>query len=84
VSCRSDCINQDSFHGFIQNDLVHSCADLSTLKKAHELEERQAIVEAYRRTGSTRKTAAMLGISQPAVVKKMKKYGISADRSTSL
>jgi PAS domain S-box-containing protein len=80
VSCRSDCINLDCFQGFIHNRAVNSCADLSTLKKAHELEERQALLEVYSKTGSTRKTAAILGISQPAVVKKMKKYGIPAAR----
>ena len=84
VSCRSDSITLDCFHGFIHSNLVNSCSNLSTLRKAHELEERQAIEEAYRKTGSTRKTAIILGISQPAVVKKMKKYGISANRLSSL
>ena len=83
VSCRSDCITMDCFHGFIHNHIVSSCSNLSTLRQAHELEEKQAIEEAYRKTGSTRKTAAILGISQPAIVKKMKKYGISANRSSS-
>ena len=83
VSCRGDCINLDCFHGFLHSPLVNSCQDLSTIKQAHELEESQAIAETYRRTGSTRKTAAVLGISQPAVVKKMKKYGITADPSSS-
>lgn len=40
------------------------------------LEEKRLLEEAYRKAGSTRKAALLLGISQSAIVKKMGKYGI--------
>jgi transcriptional regulator with PAS, ATPase and Fis domain len=49
------------------------------LKETYEREERQALLDAYRQTGSTRKTAGILRVSQPTVVKKMKKYGIAVE-----
>jgi PAS domain S-box-containing protein len=76
VTCRDDCINLDSLHGFSQSFALSSCASLSLLKEARDQEEKQLIADAYDQTGSTRKTAEILGISQSSVVKKMKKYGI--------
>ncbi len=39
-------------------------------------EEKRLLREAYRKAGSTRKAAALLKISQSAMVKKMQKYGV--------
>lgn len=78
VTCRDDCINLDSLHGFSQSFALSSCASLSLLKETRDQEERQLIMDAYNQTGSTRKTAEVLGISQSSVVKKMKKYGIQS------
>lgn len=77
VTCRDDCINLDSLHGFSQSFMVSNRARLSLLNKTREQEERQLVLDAYLQTGSTRKAAKELGISQSSVVKKMKKYGIS-------
>ncbi|MBF0527793.1 MAG: sigma 54-interacting transcriptional regulator [Deltaproteobacteria bacterium] len=76
VTCRDDCINLDSLHGFSHNFALSSCASLSLLKVSREQEERQLVLDAYRQGGSTRKASEILGISQSSVVKKMKKYGI--------
>ncbi len=76
VTCRDDCINLDSLHGFSQSFVVSSCARLSLLKNSREQEERQLILDAYFETGSTRKAWEILGIRESSVVKKMKKYGI--------
>jgi PAS domain S-box-containing protein len=76
VTCRDDCINLDSLHGFSQSFALSSCASLSVLRETRDQEERQLIMDAYEQTGSTRKSAELLGISQSSVVKKMKKYGI--------
>ncbi len=76
VSCRDDCINLDCVRESGSRYMFNSCTSLSSLKQSREREEKRALEEAYERTQSTRKTAEMLGISQPSVVKKMKKYGI--------
>lgn len=41
------------------------------------------ITEAYQMTNSTRRAAKLLGISQSALVKKMKKYAIKASTTQS-
>lgn len=79
VTCRSDCITLDCLHGFSHGFVLMSCASLTGLKESRALEERQLLLNAYRRTRSTRKTAEILGISQSSVVKKMKKYDIHGD-----
>lgn len=81
VTCRDDCINLDSLHGFSHGFVLKNCASLTSLKENREHEERQLILDAYRQTGSTRKTAEILGISQSSVVKKMKKYAIPGDHA---
>jgi PAS domain S-box-containing protein len=75
VTCRNDCINLDCF-SLAPCSEPTKCRDISMLKQNKAQEEKQLIVETYRRTHSTRKTAQVLGISQSSVVKKMKKYGI--------
>ena len=81
VTCRDDCINLDSLHGFSHGFVLSSCASLPLLKETREQEEKQLVMDAYRQTGSTRKASELLGISQSSVVKKMKKYGILGGHS---
>lgn len=76
VTCLDDCINLDTFSDIPNRRCFDRRASVTSLKETRENKEKQVIVEAYRSTGSTRKTAKLLGISQSAVVKKMQKYGI--------
>jgi len=46
------------------------------LKKAKEDLEKRLIKQALERFGSTRKAAAALGVAQPTVVRKARKYGL--------
>jgi PAS domain S-box-containing protein len=77
VTCRGDCIGLDALHDLHLK--LSGCPSLPSLKETYEREERQALLDAYRQTGSTRKTAGILRVSQPTVVKKMKKYGIAVE-----
>ena len=74
VTCRGDCVGMESLHGL--GFKLNGCPSLPSLRELYEREERQALLDAYRQTGSTRKTAVSLAISQSTVVKKMRKYGI--------
>ncbi len=74
VTCRGDCVGMEALHGL--GFKLNGCPSLSSLRELYEREERQALLDAYRQTGSTRKTAVLLAISQSTVVKKMRKYGI--------
>jgi PAS domain S-box-containing protein len=78
VTCREDCITTEALSGFPHCLVVNKRPSISSLRQIRDTEEKQLIVEAYRSTGSTRGAAETLGISQSSVVKKMKKYGISA------
>lgn len=78
VTCRDDCITSDFLLGFPPFMGQQDRSDLSSLKNILDSEEKRIIVQTYRKTKSTRKAAAMLGISQSCMVKKLKKYGISA------
>lgn len=77
VTCRDDCITTEALSGFTTSLADRAGKNLSYFKQILENEEKQIISEAYRKAGSTRKAAKMLGISQSCVVKKMKKYGIN-------
>ena len=78
VTCLDDCIGLDAFSGFPNRIfLQENHPSIISLRQNKENREKQVIAEAYRSTGSTRKTAKLLGISQSAVVKKMQKFGIS-------
>jgi len=76
VTCRDDCITLDAFSEIAFFSFNSSGTNVTSLKARLEKEERQLIEEAYKVSGSTRKAALMLGISQSALVKKMKKYRI--------
>ncbi len=45
-----------------------------TLQEIMDQHEKEVISEAYRKYGSTRKTAEKLGVSQPTVVRKLQKF----------
>lgn len=78
VTCRDDCITVDVLSSFPQCIPLNSGhTSISSLKQNRDFEDKQIISDAYRSTGSTRKAAEMLGISQSSVEKKMKKYGIN-------
>jgi TyrR family helix-turn-helix protein len=70
-------MNLDAFSNIPNRRCFDGRAGLTSLRQTREKQEKQVITEAYRNTGSTRKTAKLLGISQSSVVKKMQKYGIS-------
>ncbi|MDQ7092594.1 sigma 54-interacting transcriptional regulator [Desulfosporosinus sp. PR] len=54
---------------------VVGCESIN-LKKATESLEKRLLQQALERFGSTRKAAAALGVAQPTVVRKAKKYGL--------
>jgi PAS domain S-box-containing protein len=51
--------------------------DASSLKEAKETIEKRMILGALKETGSSHKAAKLLGIAQPTVLRKAKKYGIT-------
>lgn len=82
VTSREDCLGLELIHKLFPNmtsleNVADAYQDVGLLRAAVENEERKILLEIYQKTGSTRKAAEMLGISQSSVVKKLKKYGIS-------
>lgn len=76
VTSMDDCITKDAMAEIKSIDVHPAQNGLTSLKAFLEKEENRLLEEAYRLMGSTRKAAAVLGISQSSMVKKMKKYGI--------
>ena len=76
VTSMDDCITKDAMAEIKSIDVHPAQSGLTSLKAFLEKEENRLLEEAYRLMGSTRKAAAVLGISQSSMVKKMKKYGI--------
>jgi len=58
------------------NDLRPTPGKIETLDSAVERAERAVLVDAIAAYGSSRKIAAVLGVSQPTVLRKCKKYGL--------
>lgn len=82
VTSREDCLGLDLIHKLFPNmnskeNISDAYQDVGLLQAAVENEERKILLAIYKKTGSTRKAAEALGISQSSVVKKLKKYGIS-------
>jgi PAS domain S-box-containing protein len=75
-----DIITQDLFAGLRDGHLPHPSAKRSDeevrLKEALSQLERQLISKALVTRGSTRKAARSLGVSQPTIIRKARKYGI--------
>jgi len=80
VTCLEDRIEIDSLVGTPLRSFQSSKIDITSLQACVESEERRLLAEAYRTTGSTRKAAAILKISQSSMVKKMQKYKIEINR----
>jgi len=78
VTHREDCIGINALAETSLRSLKPSTGDITSLEACLESEERRLIAEAYRTTGSTRKAAKILKISQSSMVNKMKKYKIEA------
>lgn len=68
-----ECFNREiNITGIASGEVV-------TLKKATENLEKILIKRALKQCGTTRKAAVALGISQPSVVRKAKKYGLQVN-----
>ncbi|EHQ90451.1 sigma-54 interaction domain-containing protein [Desulfosporosinus youngiae] len=78
VTQREDCIGINALAETSLRSLKPTTGDITSLEAYLEGEECRVIAEAYRKTGSTRKAAAMLKISQSSMVNKMRKYKIEA------
>jgi len=76
VTCKEDCITLDAIQECSFLPFNNAANGFSSLRACLENEERRLLIEAYKVTESTRKAAALLGISQSSLVKKMKKYRI--------
>ncbi|WP_407314096.1 sigma 54-interacting transcriptional regulator [Desulfosporosinus sp. SB140] len=87
VTYREDCIGIDALaetslvSSQPSSKTIASFKDIASLQAYVESEERRLIAEAYRATGSTRKAASVLKISQSCMVKKMKKYKIFGNQT---
>lgn len=81
VTCHEDCIGINALSETCLRSLKPSTEEITSLQACLEREERRLIEEAYRKTGSTRKAAKILKISQSSMVNKMKKYNIPVTSS---
>jgi PAS domain S-box-containing protein/TyrR family helix-turn-helix protein len=75
VTSRGECILPENLAG-IPAATEPGQQPNASLKSAIESEEKQIISEAYKKFKSTRKAAAVLGISQSSLVKKLNRYSI--------
>ncbi|MDP1992973.1 MAG: sigma 54-interacting transcriptional regulator, partial [Syntrophales bacterium] len=75
VTSRGECILPENLAGIPAAAEPGKQANTS-LKSAIESEEKLIISEAYKKFKSTRKAAAVLGISQSSLVKKLNRYSI--------
>lgn len=76
VTSRGECILPENLAGIPAATADPRKQPKTSLKRTLESEEKQIITEVYRNVKSTRKAAAVLGISQSSLVKKLNKYGI--------
>ena len=76
VTSRGECILPENLAGIPAASADTGKQPKTSLKIALESEEKQIINEVYRKFKSTRKAAAVLGISQSSLVKKLNKYSI--------
>ncbi|MBN7772828.1 sigma-54 interaction domain-containing protein [Clostridium aminobutyricum] len=82
ITTKEDIIMPENLPSFIY-ETTHSNRNKSlepvTLKDALDKAEQELLSSAYHKHGSTRMIAKSLGISQPSVVRKLRKYGIPAE-----
>lgn len=83
VTSRTDCIGEENIDQLSLANLRQSGNKPTLLNEYLEYEEKRMITEAYQMTNSTRRAAKLLGISQSAFVKKMKKYSVKANQENS-
>ena len=78
--CPYDIITDDYISGFINKEEIEELYNLGqeelTLDETVSIVEKQLIYSALKKYGTTRKAAKALGVSQPTIVRKCKKYGI--------
>ncbi|MCL1982354.1 MAG: sigma 54-interacting transcriptional regulator [Clostridiales bacterium] len=82
ITTKSDIILPEHIPSFIAAASAQHQApkdEAGTLKQAVDMAERDLLLKACRRCKSTREIAKALSISQPSVVRKLKKHGIALD-----
>lgn len=73
----SDIMLSDYDKNDLENDILEkNLPPINQLKSAVESMEKHMIFQAMNKHGSTRKAAAVLGVSQPTIVRKAARYGI--------
>ncbi|MDR3560544.1 MAG: sigma 54-interacting transcriptional regulator [Negativicutes bacterium] len=78
VTSNQDCITVGDLENMQFSLEMKKSKDITNLRKIYEEEEKRLLAEAYHQAKSTYRVAEVLGISQTAVMKKMKKYGLKA------
>lgn len=82
ITTKEDLIMPENLPSFIYENThsaLHKTPEPVTLKIALDKTEKELLLAAYTKYSSTRLAAKSLGISQPSVVRKLKKYGITAE-----
>ncbi|PSL42940.1 TyrR family helix-turn-helix protein [Salsuginibacillus halophilus] len=84
ITARDDEITSDDLPETIRY-AIHAGSSLTidqnlTLPEAVEDVEKQLVKQAYQNHQTTRKAAAALGVSQSAFMRRLQKYGVTADR----
>ena len=83
LTCPYDIITDDYISGFFGKEEIEELYNLGrgelTLDEAVSTIERQLIQNALKKYRTTRKAAKALGVSQPTIVRKCKKYGITIE-----
>lgn len=79
VTSSKDCIDSEDLMETSLHSLEPTQKKITSLKSYLEKIEKRLIIDAYQTTGSTRKAAKLLQISQASMVNKMKKYNIPAN-----
>ncbi|HWQ75416.1 MAG TPA: sigma 54-interacting transcriptional regulator [Syntrophomonas sp.] len=82
LTCTEDSIGKDVLPSFMEEEAVQTYLnglpsfEASTLHKCKDELEKNMLLWAMKRCGSTRKAASVLGVSQPTVVRLLHKYGL--------
>jgi TyrR family helix-turn-helix protein len=78
VTANDDCITPNDLDNLQLSAEMKKARSITNLRRAFEEEEKRLLFAAYNQAKSTYRAAELLGISQTAVMKKMKKYGLKA------
>lgn len=79
ITAKDSIIAPEHLPGFIRKTTETTATSYKTLRHALDSTEREVLLNAYEKYKSTRAVAKALNISQPSVVRKLKKYGIQCD-----